>query len=254
MSNVYATGRMPLNAQRVRRGFDASGPFVEYTYRGPKDYAEGIFATAQDMYDDLYIEHDDAVYTVVWRLNILDNGQDEIPQDEVRLTGKREERDILLHPAFDGITVAQMTSIQESISDNIPISKTQVPFTWPTPITEAEKIYNLAKRGVKSYPVELSVLTRTATASRWYQFEISYLNVGGIISPAVIVNHLALSGPLPITLPVDTDPVSNPYNLHWGWKKGAPDYSLAANRKAVYTQVFEYGLWPEAIHGALVTT
>jgi hypothetical protein len=247
--SITATGTFPVEPYRIQRRRDSSGVSLEYFWRGPKALMEGVFDSLAT-HEESEIQHDGALYEVSARTGQLPDGQKEDVVDEIRLTVKKEERDILGHHAFDSMTTTQMVAIEESITNKSKITS----FTWPTPKTDAERIYELAFRGVKSFPVQLPILTRTLIASKFYQFDIAYSDIGAIISPTAIKLHLLLSMDWPFNLPADEDDPSDPLGRHWGWFKNAPDYSVAANSKAVLTQSFEYGQWPAAMYGEPITT
>lgn len=238
--SVKATGQLPQGAVKVIEGWSRqSGDYTDYIYRGTKGQMGMQYATLRGFVDEVERQQNGLSWEVRARIarTAIESGG-EVPVDEVRLTYNKVAKDILEHPAFADCTGSQMRELRRALDD----------YTIPLPIdlpNEAMVIALLADKGVKHFRVDQPVLQFLRTASGAYEFTVSYSNVGKILTTTQVKAENGINGLLKVALPDDT---SNRDGFAYGWLKNYPEYQPGSNGRYVFSQDYEYGLWPTAMY------
>jgi hypothetical protein len=112
--------------------------------------------------------------------------------------------------------------------------------------SNAKKVYNLMKDGVRSFPVEVPMLRHTQTVSNRWAVKAALTNVRRIISTSSLISLEAIPGAVLFNLPTDTSSVSD---KAYGWYKLFPTIQQVANQKFQIVQEWQYGLWATLLYG-----
>lgn len=243
---------------RTRQGWDKqSGRYIEYTYREPELLARNHAALleASGNYDQVSLEQNGVLWEVTARTSVsqAQNGDQETPTTDVNLSANRTTKDIFDHPAFDGMSYSELQTARrilrnpESISGNVSIG---IPFFYTSEGDRALKIFMHALKGVEHFYVYSQTLSVTRVASSVYQFEVSYTNVGRLISTPSLANETGAGDLIRFTLPNED---STKTDMAYAWLKHRPSYQSygGGGRKAV-SQDYEYGLWSIPIYGEVI--
>lgn len=113
-------------------------------------------------------------------------------------------------------------------------------------------IYLLMRAGVRAFPIDAHVIRHTQTVSNRYAVQVSFLNVGRILSRA---SFIALEGvPDDLLFSVPTEPTVTQFiedvgDLQYGWRKLRPQVQESAYQKRQIVTTYGFGLWPIKLFG-----
>lgn len=111
-------------------------------------------------------------------------------------------------------------------------------------------VYQHMAVGIKTHPVYVPVLTKTAVSSNTWVINFNQQNKGKIYSTETLIQaenvDVRLRNILPrdvfIQSPVSKGDVAIP--KAYGWLKGETKTQLGPKGRSIVTQTWEYGLWP----------
>lgn len=221
---------------------------MEYIYEGTEAALRTFAETSRGQIDEYYIDQDGAKHRLVMRVsNRKAEGENEIPQDDVRMDIHRIGKDITEHPNFGSCTSDQMVLIRKALDEK---SQENSDAARAVLSGDALATFELALKNVNEWTIYHPVLIKTRIASSAYSFDVSYANCGRIISSDFVANEAGLTGLLRFTLP---DFVSDDARFVYGWLKHYPSYGPVSANRYQFTQEYEYGKWATLLYGALVT-
>jgi hypothetical protein len=121
--------------------------------------------------------------------------------------------------------------------------------------TSALSLYLLLKSGVKSFPVEATIIRRSRLVSNSYTVQASQTNCNRIISTASMSSIEGVPGDILFSVP--TPPtvvqlVETAGDLKYGWRKVRPNVTRSAYSKWRIVQTWQFGLWPVRLFGAVL--
>ena len=243
MSGPVQTGIVDaLPFQTIRGRDQGGGEYLEYVYRGNEDTMRGVYTDSLNYAVSQTLDHDGPTYTCRVRVPASTaSGDPETPVYDVRLTWNRIQKDILQHPAFRAASIDEET-IRLCRNALRNYAESGVGFSIPFPAANA--VLQDAFAGVENFLVFQPVVVKTATVSNRYQFNLSWANVGCIISTASL--SAELEGYIRFSLPNWGS--NNPARYDYGWLKLPPDYQTSGRGLYTSTQQWEYGLWAKSMY------
>lgn len=266
---IVSQGQITNITGKVSYSHDSNGDTTTWTYQG----AFNDMATQYDIFRfykwNADLQQDDAG---VWNLTVnfpfdARNGADpssEVPSINWDLIYETENKSIL---DVDNATVNLVTSISaKAISDAIKEGKEEIVTNRLNLLASTGKItqdnknaslvlYHHMKAGVKTIPIDVPILQKSAVTSNNWQINWSQANRGRIYSTNSLISSEQIDQRLLSTLQQFQD-VYTPNGSAdkfipkaYGWKKGSPKTSLGSNNRNQVSQQWTYGLWPTVFFG-----
>ncbi len=201
--------------------------------------------------------------------NVSQLGQ-EVPVDLWDLDSQEVEKDLLEAdfpnsplPALsrnDKVTVAGL--INNGISWNGTDTEVELPGgggsneTHPIEdMATAYSFYLLMKAGVRSFPVDASVIRHTAMVSNRYTTKVSFSNVHRILSNATFIANEGVPSDLLFDVPSTpavTQFIESAGDLQYGWRKLRPNVQGIAMQRQSMVINYQFGLWAVKLYGAVL--
>ncbi len=125
------------------------------------------------------------------------------------------------------------------------------PDTTParTPASDYDKLFKQVQRGLKSAQVRTPTLRHTQTVSNTYAIQVSFANVGRLLSTASLISLEGVPTDLLFNLPTGTTTIED---AAYSWLKGDPTVRIAAGRRIQIEQEWEYDLWSTIVYQAVL--
>lgn len=185
-------------------------------------------------------------------------GDDEQPENVWELDPNEVEKDLLEADFPFGtlgtISAHNRSAIAYAIANPSLYEDAEPPFTGGN-ISGAISLYTLMKNGVRSFPVDASVIRHTQLVSNRYTVQASATNAGRILSTS---SMYSLEGvPSEILFAVPTPPTVSQYietagDLQYGWRKVRPGVRRLSYTRWQITTVWQFGLWTVKTYGAVL--
>ena len=219
---------------RTEFGFDSqSGKFVQYVWEGTQDACNGVYNTLTGADNAIQTNIGGGKWQVTARFGnaAVEGGAEEVVREE-RLRFNIVQKSIFTHPDLTELmTVSQINDVRKYVDSKE---------TPPTFSGDQQVLYNLAIRGVDSYPIYQPIVVVTDTASRDYPWATEFAYYGYTFSTAGMIQDAYLTSGWKSRLPNDT---SNLTGFIYGWLKKPPEVVSVGGNKTQLVQEYEYGLW-----------
>ena len=116
----------------------------------------------------------------------------------------------------------------------------------PSNFTDLQlELVDLVTLGTRQITIEQPVLVRTVEAPSGYTLNLSFVNVGSVLSTAAMSNDANLGPALRFNLPNFSSP-RNGFN--YGWLKKMPEVEASRRSVDLVSQAWEYGLFSDAVY------
>ncbi len=201
----------------------------------------------------------------------------EVPVENWELDPQEVEKDLLdadfQHGSLTALSSSDRATIAGLINNGISWNGSTNPVMLPgssgsneshtlaTPLGNAYSFYLLMKAGVRSFPVDASVIRHTSNVSSEYSVKVSFANSGRIFSSASLISIEGVPSDLLFDVPtapnatqyIETAPtLTTPGDLQYGWRKVPPSVQKMALQRWQITQNYQFGLWAVRLYGAVL--
>ena len=219
---------------RTEFGFDSqSGKFVQYVWEGTQDACNGVYNTLTGADNAIQTNIGGGKWQVTARFGnaAVEGGFEEVVREE-RLRFNIVQKSIFTHPDLTELmTPEQIREVRDYVDSRA---------TPPAFSGDQQVLYNMAIRGVDSYPVYQPIVVVTDTASRDYPWATEFAYYGYTFSTAGLIQDAYLTSGWKNRLPQDQ---SNLTGFIYGWLKKPPEVVSVGGNKTQLVQEYEYGLW-----------
>ncbi len=240
--SIKINGQRGAKEQPIKFGQNESGPYAIRTWHGtrnevfaevPSVLAGGGTYEIRDTFTGTKVE-------LEARFSNNSDGSAEVPIDTWELFAAEVEKDIL---ESDISAITNLPKVDREMLRKLQADPSQ-PGSFLVP--DAETIYRMMLKGVKSTLVQQPSVRHTQTVSNTYLIKASLANVGKIFTSAQLGTVEGFPGTVLFALPNDvaaipTDPLDPVFN--YGWRKKHPTVRGSARQKTQIEQEWIYGLW-----------
>ena len=223
---------------RTEFGFDSqSGKFVQYVWEGTQDACNGVYNTLTGADNAIQTNIGGGKWQVTARFGnaAVEGGAEEVVREE-RLRFNIVQKSIFTHPVLTELmTISQINDVRKYVDSK----ETPQSFSG-----DQQVLYNLAIRGVDSYPIYQPIVTVTDTASRDYPWATEFAYYGYTFSTAGMIQDAILASGWKNRLPDDSSSLAG---FIYGWLKKPPEVVSVGGNKTQLVQEYEYGLWSTSL-------
>ncbi len=116
-------------------------------------------------------------------------------------------------------------------------------------------MYRLMRSGVRSFPVEASVIRHSQLVSNRYTVKASFTNCGRIFSNATFISSEGVPSDLLFDVPASPTVIQfieEAGDLAYGWRKLRPSIQRLALQRWQITNNYQFGLWTVKTYGPVL--
>jgi hypothetical protein len=227
---------------------ESVGPFYEEVWEGSENFIRGLAVDAQQSATEYRFGNRGPLWQITIRWAKEQDGGEETPQTELRLSGNRLARSMYEHPNYGAVSLENLARVRQWFLD--PDPENLLGLDDLDNDGRAVELFELLLEGIDTFPVDQPVLVVGDIASTRFDFNNFrnyYEDVGAIFTTAFLTAEY--DADLRVALPDESDP---PTGRIFGWRKGFPEYTRTGLQKAMISQEWEYGLWDVRVYGGAV--